>query len=93
MKQHLLWMPKAQESSGTLKFQPLTLEDGEPKRVWSLYEHSDESKKPPLPYKPKHLTNAFLEDKFHDWRYANGVLHFYTRISTGGHWLLLEYPD
>jgi hypothetical protein len=59
------------------------------RRVWTLYPHTDETTPPTLPYDPKHNENAFLEDRNHDWIEKDGVLHYFSRVSNGGHWLLV----
>jgi len=68
-----------------------------PKRVWTLIGQCDENKPPSLPYTPKHLDNAFLEDYIHDWDLRDRVgseekvFHYYSRVSDGSVWLLLEW--
>jgi hypothetical protein len=58
-----------------------------PRRVWTVLGEA----KPELPMKPIHFENAFLEDRGHDWEYRNGKLKYFSRVSDGGVWLLLEY--
>lgn len=89
--QDLLWMPEAKSVNGVVTFEAIPLQKGTPFRVWSLCDQRNKNTKPALPYAPKHLKNAFLEDRVHDWLCVNGYLKYYTRVSTGGHWLLLEY--
>lgn len=63
----------------------------EPKRVWTLQHHTTVAGRPELPFAPVHLTNAFLEDKIHDWNWRAGVLTYRSRVADGPVWLLLEY--
>lgn len=97
MRQKLLWVP-AMESNGGFGHKRCVLPmDGEtvrPFRVWTLYGHTDEASPPSLPFSPVHLTNAFLEDRIHDWNIMpDGRLRYYSRVSTGQVWLLLEWKD
>lgn len=62
-----------------------------PKRLWTLFMYFDENQLPSDSIYPRHNVNAFLEDRIHDWDVRNGALHYYSRISQGGNWLLLEF--
>jgi hypothetical protein len=89
--QKLIWMPKGRDV-GAMALKCEVPYDGEmPKRLWTLYFHDEESNPPILPFKPAHLTNAFLEDKMHDWDIREGKLHYYSRACEGGVWLLFEF--
>lgn len=63
----------------------------EPKRVWSLFRHTDPDDPPLLPFRPTHGTNAGLEDIVHDWSWRDGMLRYASRVTGGRVWLLLEY--
>jgi len=52
--------------------------------------YTDKNKPPELPYIPVHLKNAFLEDRVHDWDIVQGYFRYYSRISEGDIWILLE---
>lgn len=67
--------------------------DEKPKLLWTLALERDGNKEPELPIIPVHGRNAFLEDFVHDWNWSNGKLRYYSRISNGGVWLLLEYDE
>jgi hypothetical protein len=58
-----------------------------PERVWTLLA----PEAPRLPIVPKHQHNAFLEGYMHDWDLVGGAFHYYSRLSGGGVWLLLEW--
>ncbi len=59
----------------------------EPSRLWTLLQPGD----PPSGcMAPEHWKNAFLEDKVHDWVWRKGTLRYYSRVSEGEQWLLLE---
>ncbi len=78
LTQKLLWM-------GTTRIAQI---DKCPTRVWTLLCQE----KPDLPIKPVHFENAFLEDRHHDWEFLNdGRLKYFSRVSDGDVWLLLEY--
>ena len=61
--------------------------------MWTLYGHTDQSKAPELPFIPAHNVNSFLEDPVHDWDYRpkSKTLKYYSRVTEGGCWLLLEF--
>ena len=58
-----------------------------PERVWTLLA----AERPQLPIAPRHHQNAFLESHMHDWDLVGDVFHYYSRLSGGGVWLLLEW--
>lgn len=59
--------------------------------VWTLYLHSDETAPPPLPYRPVHNKNAFLEDRMHDWNIDNNRQFKYaSRVTDEPVWVLIE---
>lgn len=94
MKQKLLWIPKGKDISAyALKCDPVPFKDKTPDIVWTLFLETNENKPPQLPIIPKHNHNAFLEDKMHDWNVRNGEFHYYSRISEGEVYLLLEWKD
>lgn len=62
-----------------------------PTKVWSLYHHTDEASPPDLPFTPTHMRNAFLEDYVHDWNWNGGKFRYFSRVTAGRVWLLLEY--
>ena len=96
-EQRLVWVPEKSNVPGTgrggasLEVEkevngfPLT-------RVWTLYAN-DKENPPALPFGPVHNYNAFLEDHIHDWRLESGRLRYYSRVTEGGCWLLLEYTQ
>lgn len=63
-----------------------------PKRAWTLFDQMGKPDEPPsLPIEPRHNRNAFLEDHFHDWNVVDGRFRYYSRVTNGGCWVLLEY--
>jgi hypothetical protein len=88
MRQELIWMPQKSE---TELHASISWPDGKsvPKRVWTLIGPET----PSLPITPRHFYNAFLEDKTHDWTISNGRLFYYSRLTDGGVWLLLEWDE
>ena len=89
MEQRLVFFPHTLELGKGL---PPALELPErPSRVWTLYEYEDENTPPELPYAPQHMRNAFLEDFMHDWTWRNGQFRYFSRVTRGRVWLLLEY--
>lgn len=93
MKQILVWIDDAVDTGAMMpSYQPIDLpEEGKPHRVWTLYCHTDKSKKPELPITPVHHKNAFLEDYIHDWSVHGNKFRFATRVTDKGVWLLFEY--
>lgn len=85
MRQVALFVPKAKFGSGN----GVEL-DAAPTRVWTAIPTDV---KPPLPKKMRHHDNGFLEDRIHDWNWSNGKLRFYSRVTDGDCWLVLEYED
>jgi hypothetical protein len=60
-----------------------------PVRVWTAIPPAVE---PKLPQKMRHLENGFLEDQTHDWSWTAGKFRFYSRVTEGDCWIILEYP-
>jgi len=83
-KQELLYIPQRQAGE-KLKVE---WKGAQPKRVWTIL---DRKTKPTLPFKPVHNENVFLEDHMHDWIIRNGYFFYFSRISDGDVWLLLEF--
>jgi len=89
-----LWIPEGREVDGLdiKKVNPVIYNfKKKPIRLWSLVRESDRRRKPELPIEPVHLENAFLEDRIHDWDINKGYLRYYSRVSEGGLWILLEF--
>ena len=95
MKQSLLWIPIGKpfdpDNNTLLKVDPIPYKGEKPKRLWTLYEELYSNVRPILPYQPIHHFNAFIEDYVHDWDIRNGFLYYYSRVSGGGTWALLEF--
>jgi hypothetical protein len=92
MKQELLWIPIGRDLGGeSLVCDPVPYAGKKPSKVWTLFMEEDPDKKPELPYHPAHLQNAFIEDWLHDWDLVGGMFKYYSRVSEGGVWLLLEF--
>ena len=64
-----------------------------PDRVWTLFRPPEgwPEEGPRLPIVPVHHHNAFLEDYVHDWNWRDGIMRYYSRVTIGRVWLLLEY--
>ncbi len=91
--QRLIWLPPESNVPGTgTGGVRLACPEGRPVRLWTLFGATDEKAPPVLPFTPKHHDNAFLEDHVHDWRMEESTLRYYSRVTEGGCWLLLEYP-
>lgn len=95
MRQSLLWIPIGKpfgpDDSLFLRIDPIPYKGEKPKRLWTLYEDVYSNVRPILPYHPVHNFNAFLEDYMHSWNIFNGYLDYYSHISNGGTWALLEF--
>lgn len=92
MRQELIYIPEHVGPDPTGKRSAVC--SGHPKRVWTLFAQMGKPDEPPaLPIVPKHHLNAFIEDRTHDWDVRNGRLIYYSRVSSGGCWLLLEYEE
>lgn len=85
-KQKVLWID---QTSGLISHD-LSLK---PTRVWTLVYEKDENKVPSLPIHPVHDANAFLEDEVHDWNWRRRKFRYYSRVTSGKVWILLEYGD
>lgn len=93
-RQELLWIEKGKNTGGTaLRCDPVIFDKEIPKYVWTLFNETNKNIKPTLPIKPVHHVNAFLEDRIHDWNVRKEKFYYYSRISTGEVWLLLEYEE
>lgn len=92
-RQLLLWAKPRVASPEYIGGKPIIIpyNDEQPKYLWTLYSQTDRHNKPKLPYTPEHHRNAFLESRIHDYEIKNGNLHYYSRVSDGGVWLLLEF--
>lgn len=87
MKQELVFIPKNQR-----KF-PWQTDKPKPSKVWTLLVEN-----PILPIIPKHFENAFLESSLHDWSILSNTakelfFHYYSRVTEGDVWLLLEWNE
>lgn len=97
--QKLLWIPKAIEyDDGRTIVAPIDvdfIEKERPYMLWTLFLHEDINNPPNLPIIPRHHINAFREDYVHDWNCYNDkkILKYYSRVSTGNHWALLEFTQ
>lgn len=91
MRQELLWVPPG--AGGDMPRGGFRLPYVGPTTLWSLTSHVDPAAPPALPFRPVHRVNAFVEDSIHDWTHSTSMneLRYYSRVSTGGHWLLLEF--
>ncbi len=89
MRQELIWMPKGIDVGAPCLRCRLDYNGERPKRLWTILGQE----KPILPMIPSHGVNAFLEDYIHDWDIVNGKLQYYSRISEGECWLLLEFEN
>lgn len=89
-------MPEAIDRGGFVKRCPPVdvdfTEKTRPSRIWTL-KSFDQEKPPELPIIPQHNYNAFLEDHSHDWSVRRGKLEYFSRVSNGGGWLLLEWDE
>ena len=60
-------------------------------RIWTLYDgNKNPEYKFDLPIKPVHFLNAYLEERVNDWRQDGTILKYYSRISDGNVWILVE---
>lgn len=95
LKQELLWMPTTSggESSGGKSGRTKTSYpyNTRPFRLWSLYLETDQGNPPHLPFTAMHMKNAFLEDFSHDYFIKDSEIFFCSRVTGGGHWILLEF--
>jgi len=94
MKQSLLWIPigkPVEWNDELVKVDPVPYKGKKPTRLWTLFEELYSNKRPNLPFKPVHHQNAFIEDYIHDYDIKDGFLRYYSRVSSGGNWVLLEF--
>lgn len=92
MRQTLLYIPEHEGPDPTGIRSAECLE--QPKRVWTLFAQMGKPDEPPaLPIVPRHHHNAFLEDHYHDWDVRKGRLVYFSRVTNGGCWVLLEYDE
>ena len=91
-QQVLIWSgnPVKCDNFVGFKFPSIPFDKGEIHRLYTLYHFTDEKSPPKLPYDPVHLTNAFLEDKGHDWSQSENAIRYFSRVVEDGVWLLLE---
>lgn len=85
VRQEVLWI------SDTRQVQFEGELNGRTVRIWSLYNHTDPSVRPELPFTPVHHGNAFLEDYVHDWHHQQGVLRYFSRAVPSNVWILVEF--
>jgi hypothetical protein len=88
--QRVLWIGEWEKRGMVPGAKPVPL-DKKPKRVWTLYSHTDPKKPPKLPITPIHLHGAFLEDYVHDWNWRGGKFYYGSRVMDRPVWVLLEY--
>lgn len=93
-RQQVVFIPHVPVGTGSPSKRSVVCPE-KPWRVWTLMgpDSMDETKMPALPIVPRHNHNAFIEDHIHDWRVEEGRLLYYSRISEGGCWILLEFQD
>jgi len=92
MRQKLLWVPIGIDTGApALQCAPIAYRGKKPDRVWTLIYERDEAKKPVLPFMPSHNSNAFLEDRMHDWDIYNGKFYYTSHATDGGVWILFEF--
>jgi len=92
-KQFLVWTGKPVEVDTIAGFEyPLIpFSNGKIRRLYTLYQHTDEQAPPSLPYAPVHLKGAFIEDQGHDYSQdEKGNIHYFTRVTNEAVWLLVE---
>ena len=80
-----------------LWFRGIPIPFAQPTRIWTLFGQTADHIPPDLPFVPVHHQNAFLEERIHDYdidvRDEKYYLNWGSRVSEGGHWLLLEYDQ
>lgn len=92
--QKLLWIPPGEDRGAmALTVPPIPYKGQRPNRLWTLLGCVDPKVKPPIPERLIHLENAFLEDYIHDWNIRAGFLHYYSRTTDGGVWVVLEFEQ
>lgn len=91
--QKLLWIPSAVPCNSILghRILPIEIDFDRPYHLWTLFLHEKIECPPELPFYPVHNKNGFIEDYSHDYKILNGKLYYYSRISKGNHWVLLEF--
>jgi hypothetical protein len=84
--------PPKQEVCWVLPTKRVALEN-RPARVWTLIlrDGHDPERPPALPIVPQHLMNAFLEERMHDWTWANSELRYFSRVAEHSVWILVEF--
>jgi hypothetical protein len=91
IKQQLLFVEEWETSPGGVpRAKPVALTE-KPNNVWTLYGQTKPDSPPALPFYPQHLSNAFLEDEMHDWKWTGGAFRYFSRLASSPVWLLLEY--
>ncbi len=95
VNRELLWMPEGVKREGihvkVCPPVPYGKERQRPSRLWSLHTFCCPDIKPPLTLELKHQESGFLEDEGHDWSIRQEYLFYRSRVSDGGHWLMLEF--
>jgi hypothetical protein len=69
---------------------PVKFRESDVARVWTLYNETDKSKPPTLPYVPVHHHNAFMEDRIHDWNIVADKFRYGSRVMDRDVWVLVE---
>jgi len=72
---------------------PVDFRESDVAHVWTLYNETDKSKPPALPFSPVHNHNAFIEDRLHDWNIINGKFRYGSRVMDQDVWVLVEMKN
>lgn len=72
---------------------PVDFRESDVGHVWTLYNETDKSKPPRLPFSPAHNHNAFIEDRLHDWNIVNGKFRYGSRVMDQDVWILVEMKN
>lgn len=94
-KREMVWIPAAPSEREISKFCRARIE-GRAYRVWTLRGEGmdDPARRPALEgFIPRHNANAFMEDHLHDWRQDGDTLVYYSRVTSGGVWVLVEFSE
>lgn len=91
-KQGLLWAGEWERVGNKMRAKPIPC-PREPNKVWTLFKSLDQRFPPPLPIRPQHRTNAFVEVKYEDWVWRNGQLHYWSYMADCPVWLLLIFEE
>lgn len=98
-RQELIWLePGVKTKAPAKQVPPVKVSFGlkdRPLRLWTLFRYRNKDKVPVLPFVPIHFKNAFLESFTHDWnvreRPEGNELRYFSRLTEGGVWVLLEW--